>query len=40
MDEGKQKTTPKGKGKSGKPYEPIGISVPAWSTYRGSSYIS
>jgi hypothetical protein len=32
-DERKQKTTPKGKDKSGKPYEPIEIPVPKRSTF-------
>lgn len=32
-DEPKQKTTPKGKNKTGKPYEPIEIPVPKRSTF-------
>jgi hypothetical protein len=32
-DQPKQKTTPKGKDKSGKPYEPIEIPVPKRGTF-------
>jgi hypothetical protein len=34
-DNRKQKTTPKGKDKSGKPYEPVEIPVPKRGTFEG-----